>query len=324
MKKESGRADTPARHVSVRQLRYFVAVADHRSFRRAADSLAISQPPITKQVQALERVLGVPLLKRSKRSFALTPAGEAFHIEARMMLAGLERVCDTIRGLHGVKARSFAIGMADDFIYSPHFDRLMARARELDIRIETTVGLSPSLELQVAHGIVDAALLNLPLTGEPAGLVVRPITPSRMCALVPRKHPLARFDRVRPSALEDMPLVMCPDAPPNAFARQADRMFVMAGVTPIITERSTSTAIVELMVERGAGVGLSTEYSVRPRHPRLKLVPIDADEAIYRHAVAYRADRGNEDLINLLSSLESERPHAKPSSKRVRRAAAVA
>jgi DNA-binding transcriptional LysR family regulator len=311
MKKLSMPDESPARHVSVRQLRYFVAVADHRSFRRAAESLAISQPPVTKQVQELERTLGVPLLERSRRKFALTPAGEAFHTEARMMLAGLERACDTIRTLHRPAPRSFVIGMADDFVYGPHFERLLSAAAERGISLDTTVGLSPSLQLQVAHGILDAALLNLPLSGEPSGLVVRPIAPSRIGILAPRNHPLARQSRLRPAALEGVPVVMCSDAPPNAFARQCEKLFVAAGITPTIACRSTSTAIAEMLVERGAGIALVSEHSVRPHDPRLKLVPIESDESLYRHAVAYRADRGSEDLIGLLEELEGE-----PSRKR--------
>ncbi len=305
MKKESMLADSPARQLSVRQLRYFVAVADHRSFRRAAERLSVSQPPITKQIQALERTLGVPLLSRSRRRFALTPAGEAFHMEARMLLAGLDRACSTIRGLHGSRMRTFTIGMADDFVYGPHLDRLLASADALGIGIDTTVALSPSLELQVAHGIVDAALLNLPLVGDAAGLVIRPLPPSRICVLVPRKHPLARLSRVRPAMLEGLPLISCPDKPPNAFARQCEKMFVMHGVTPNIVCRTTSTVIGELLAERGMGIGLATEYSVRRHNPRLKLIPVESEESVYPHAAVYRADRGNEDLLALLASLET-------------------
>lgn len=75
---ESSSKDPASRHVSVRQLRYFVTVVEHRSFRRAADKLCISQPPITKQIQELERTLGVNLLQRQGHKFSLTEAGEAF------------------------------------------------------------------------------------------------------------------------------------------------------------------------------------------------------------------------------------------------------
>lgn len=307
MKTESGPADSPARNVSVRQLRYFVSVVDYRSFRRAAEHLCVSQPPITKQLQALERALGVELLNRSGRKFALTTAGEAFYMEARMLLTGLDRVCHTIRGLHAATPRSFVIGMADDFVYGPHLERLISVAASQGACIETTVALSPSLELQLAHGIVDAALVNLPLSAESAGLVVRPIAPSRICALVPKQHALAKLTHVRPAALQGVPLIMCPEMPANAFARQCEKLFVAGGVTPLIAHSTTSTSIVEVLVERGLGVGIVSEFSVRQNNASLKIIPFDSRESLYRHAVVYRSDRCSEELINLVHSIETER-----------------
>jgi DNA-binding transcriptional LysR family regulator len=298
--------DFPARHVSVRQLRYFVAVAEHRSFRRAAERLCISQPPITKQIQALEQTLGVALLDRVRRRLSLTAAGEAFYTEARMLLGNLDRVCDTIRAFHLASPRSFVIGMADDFVYSRHLERLLAAAQKRGVRIETTVALSPSLELQVAHGIIDAALVNLPLSSDPAGLVMQSIAPSRLCLLVEKTHPLARLTRVHPAALRDVPLIMCPEVPANAFARQCEKLFVAGGITPTIAHRSTSTAITEVLVERGLGAGIVTEHSVRPHNPRLKCIPFDSEESLYRHAVVHRADRSSSDLLEILSAFEPE------------------
>lgn len=301
-------SDSPARHVSVRQLRYFVTVADHRSYRRAAESLCVSQPPITKQLQALEKTLGVALLKRSRRRVELTAAGEAFYVEARILLRGLERVCDTIRAFHTPIPRTFTIGMADDFIYGPHLERLFAAAKAGGVRIETSVALSPALETQVARGMIDAALINLPLSNEPTGLAIRPIAPSRICLIVPRNHPLASLEHVHASVLQDIPLIMCPESPANAFSRQCEKLFVAGGVTPVFAERTTCTAILEVLVERGYGVGIASEHSVRPRHPSLRSIPFEGEESRYGHAIAYATDRASNDLMKLLGALEPERP----------------
>jgi DNA-binding transcriptional LysR family regulator len=77
--------------VELRHLRYFVAVAEDLSFRGAADRLRIAQPALTHQIQALERILGVRLLNRTKRSVELTEAGSLFLEEARMTLRQAER-----------------------------------------------------------------------------------------------------------------------------------------------------------------------------------------------------------------------------------------
>jgi DNA-binding transcriptional LysR family regulator len=69
-----------------RNLRYFVAVAEERGFRRAAQRLHVSQPAVSQQVRKLEEDLGVQLIERTPRRVALTPAGEAFLVEARRIL----------------------------------------------------------------------------------------------------------------------------------------------------------------------------------------------------------------------------------------------
>lgn len=319
MKMES--SGPASRHISVKQLRYFVSVVEHRSFRRAADKLCISQPPITKQIQGLERILGVHLLQREGHKFSLTEAGDAFYLEARMLLAGLDRVCSTIQAFHGTQTRTFVIGMADDFVYGPHLDSLLNQAQKMGVQLETTVTLSPSLELQVAHGILDAALVNLPLNTDSAELVVQPIKSSRLGLLVPKQHPLARAKHAHPSMLEGLPLVLPPEAPKNAFTRQCEQLLMRAGVDPQVAGRTTSTALTEVLVERGVGVGIASEHSVRPNNPRLRLLPFNAEVSVYRHAVIHRADRASADLARLLTCLEQEKPPraSRSSSRRAQR-----
>ncbi|RYY94769.1 MAG: LysR family transcriptional regulator, partial [Comamonadaceae bacterium] len=79
-----------AYHVEMRQLQYFVAVAEELSFTRAAARLHVSQPPVSRQVMLLEESLGVRLFERSKQYVRLTVAGEHFHREAREILASLK------------------------------------------------------------------------------------------------------------------------------------------------------------------------------------------------------------------------------------------
>src|SRR5689334_3106857 len=84
---------------TVRQLEYLVAVADHRSFRRAADAVGVTQPALSAQIQAVEGVLGVQVFERDRRKVLVTPHGEAIVARARVAIAAVDEVATAARGL---------------------------------------------------------------------------------------------------------------------------------------------------------------------------------------------------------------------------------
>ena len=104
-------------HIDLRHLRYFIAVAEERSFRGAAERLHISQPPLSRQIRQLEEEMGVDLLERGKHGATLTPAGSAFLPAARKTLVQAERAIDAARSAGGGAGGHFVLG------YTPVFDR---------------------------------------------------------------------------------------------------------------------------------------------------------------------------------------------------------
>lgn len=87
--------------IDLRQLRYFIAVADEGNFRRAAAGLRITQPPLSRQIMALERELGLRLIDRRHQPVRLTPAGRLLLQRARCIVADLERAVGDARALGG-------------------------------------------------------------------------------------------------------------------------------------------------------------------------------------------------------------------------------
>jgi LysR family transcriptional regulator, cyn operon transcriptional activator len=96
--------------MTLRQLESFLAVVDLRSFRKAAERVALSQPALSQQVKELERELGTPILERLGRTTALTEAGRILEAHARRVLATRRGARDAIAGLQGLQHGSLVLG----------------------------------------------------------------------------------------------------------------------------------------------------------------------------------------------------------------------
>ncbi len=183
--------------MELRQFRYFVAVAEELHFTRAAERLHIGQPPLSLQIQAIERELGVMLLKRTRRKVELTPVGELFLHEARMALMQASRAVETAkraaRGEMGTLRLSFitSVPLVDVFTRAVRAFRLSLPDVHLELKIK------PSVE------IIDDVLLNTVDVGftrpsiqtvMPSTVTAVPVYEDRLMAVLPIDHPLNKTE----------------------------------------------------------------------------------------------------------------------------------
>lgn len=150
---------------TLKQLRYFEALAAQRHFGRAAEICAISQPALSVQIKELEENLGMPLFERGARQVRLTPFGEATALRIRDILRGTEELADFARASKDRLAGRFRIGVIPTI--APYLlPRLIGRLHEshpgLDLHVRET--LTPRLVEELAQGHLDTAILALPIS----------------------------------------------------------------------------------------------------------------------------------------------------------------
>jgi DNA-binding transcriptional LysR family regulator len=240
--------------VELRQLRYFVAVAEELHFRRAAARLHISQPPLSQQIAALETELGVILLARTRRRVALTPAGAAFLREARAILAGVDAAATTARaidsGQEGVLRVSF-VGSALLSIVPGIVQRFRAARPLVQIALRERP-TSAQLEA-VRTGIADIGLVRPPVEPDPE-LVTELVLRERTVAALPAGHPLAALRRVPLRRLAAEPLVLFPREQAPGYHDLLTGRLAATGTVPRVVQDAPETITIIGLVAAGIGV----------------------------------------------------------------------
>jgi DNA-binding transcriptional LysR family regulator len=195
--------------MELRQLRYFVAVAEELHFRRAAARLHMSQPPLSNQLRLLEEELGCPLMIRSRRRVELTPAGESFLRDARALLADLDEAVVTAQRIHAGRAGQLRISFVGSALLSLVPDVVKRyRATRPDVEVQLRERSTEEQLRELRAGSIDVALVPLPV--DAPDLRTELLRRERAVAALPAAHPLAKLQQVPLRRLGREPLVMFP------------------------------------------------------------------------------------------------------------------
>jgi DNA-binding transcriptional LysR family regulator len=240
--------------MELRQLRYFVAVAEELHFRRAAARLHISQPPLSQQIAALEDELGVRLLERTRRRVEMTPAGEAFLRDARATLAELDVAVSTARAIDAGQEGVLRVGFVGSALLSivPSTVQRFRRTRpgiEIELRERSTVEQLRA----VSTGLVDVGLVRPPIETDES-LHTEVVMRERTVAAIPEGHPLARLRRVPLRRLATQPLVLFPRRQAPGYHDLLIGRLAATGSTPQIAQYAPEMMTLIGLVAAGIGV----------------------------------------------------------------------
>ena len=195
--------------MELRHLRYFIVVAEQLHFSRAAAILHIAQPPLSQQIQSLENELGVPLLVRTKRSVQLTPAGKVFLMEAKRVIAQVERAIAAAHQAHSGVLGQLDIGFVGTAI-AETLPAILKAFRECYPLVETKLqNLVTTEQVQALHeGQIQVGILHPPILD--ASLNLEIICREPLVVVLPADHALARQENIAPAQLREETFVMYP------------------------------------------------------------------------------------------------------------------
>jgi DNA-binding transcriptional LysR family regulator len=264
--------------VELRHLRYFLAVAEEGNFTRAAVRVGIGQPPLSQQIQALERELGTPLFVRTPQGARLTDAGEAFLVDVRRVLLDVDRAADTARRAARGERGRLRLGFTASAAFNPVVPGLIRDYRrawpavELALEETNTAGLLAAL----AEGRLDAAFIRYSVS-TPAELQLIKFPDEPMKIAVPAAHPLAARTSAPLSALAGEPFILYDEI--LGACRQA-------GFSLAITQEAPQMSSIVNLVSAELGVSVVPESTAQLQLPGVRYLDIEGQVPMARLALA--------------------------------------
>jgi len=279
--------------IDLRQLRYFVAVAEELHFGRAARRLNISQPPLSQQIKALEHFLGVELFWRSNRRVELTPAGNYLLPEARRLLSDMALIANgTKRAEAGLTGR-LRIGVHFSAPFHPITAQLLQKFRTKypHIQIELVLHERPNLLQLVDLGTadLDLALIWLDYGYNKPSIHRMDLACDELQVVLPNEHPMANKPRISIKDLVGVPLNSTPRHAGTQLYEGTLKAFAAIGEQPLILHETPQMPLVASMVAAGQGLALLPSF--------LKALPISGIKFVPLHIPKHKTPHMTYNLV---------------------------
>lgn len=244
--------------LDLRRLRYFLMVAQELHFGRAALRLHLAQPPLTRQISALEAELGFRLFQRSSRAVSLTSEGQAFLPYARAVLEQMELAQAIAGKLASGCAGQLTLGFASSIALSSLFSEAIRvfGQRFPEVELSLIEGASASQWPQIVDGRIDIGFSRLHPGSGHDGLDTLALADEELIAAIPSADPLAALAEVSLAQLSERPLIRFPDDYGSGLNQIQDHLYHDAGVRLVPGASGRQITSIIALVAAGQGVAL--------------------------------------------------------------------
>jgi LysR family transcriptional regulator, hydrogen peroxide-inducible genes activator len=294
--------------VNLRDLRYLVALAEHKHFGRAAEASFVSQPTLSTQVKKLEDELGVSLVERTPRKVLLTEVGREIAQRARDVLNEVDQIKAIARRTLDPESGTVRLGIFPTLgpYLLPHVvPRIRTRFPRLELLLveeKTEVVLR-----QLREGRLDAGVLALPIHDDQ--LHAEFLFEEPFVLAVPEHHELAKRKGLKLDDLSDQTLLLLEDG--HCLRDQALEVCQLAGASEKSGFRATSLETLRQMVAANVGITLLPALSVQPpvaQSENVRLLPFRGDAPSRRIAMIWRKSSAMAGFLKKLADVIRELP----------------
>lgn len=259
--------------MNLRDLKYLVAIADHKHFGIAAEACFVSQPALSMQIKKLENILGVQLIERTSKSALLTEIGKLMTEQARDILYRAENMKEMAKQARDPYSGELRLGIIPTLApyLLPHITPGLAKLFP-KLTLYLVEAQTSSLITQLKHGTLDGALLGLPLLAE--DLIASPLFEEEFMLATPSNHPLSKKKSVRFLDLDNKTLLLLEDG--HCMRDIALELCAQANASESKKFQATSLETLRHMVATKVGITLIPKLAYRSNTDGICYLPFHA------------------------------------------------
>ena len=296
--------------MELRHLRYFVAVAEELSFRRAAERLHLAQPPLSSQIKGLENELGTRLFDRSTRSVKLTPAGRVLLEEARAVLLAAERATQNVRKAEHGLIGSLRIGILAPTA-TPRLARILRAYRQKYPSVQFSLFELTSVEQlqRLRSDELDVGLLRPPIAFPELDFLFLEESPMVLAAHA--GHRLARARQIEWADFRKEPLVLIQPALQHGYYDKFMELCARANARPLVGQYANDVHSKMWLISAGFGIAPTTETIAEVKRPGLVFRKLPPGLPLVQTLVVWKRSNQSPILRNFLECFSTA---AKPAA----------
>jgi LysR family transcriptional regulator, transcription activator of glutamate synthase operon len=295
--------------MELRQLRYIVALAEERSFTRAAGKALVAQPALSQQIAKLEAEFGLPLVDRTTRRVAMTEAGDRLVEHARRVLKQVEVAREDLADLAGLRTGHLTIG-ASRTVGSLDLSALLAefhrRYPGVDLAVREDLSVSLARELRADE--LDLAFITVPGGSPVDGLELRVVSSEELVAVLPPGHELTARHKLRVVDLEAETIVAFRGG--ATIRQRLDEAATRAGFALRVAFESNEVGRMRALVAAGLAIAVLPRSDAEQPGPAVTAVPFDEPDFTHTVYMASRSGRHHSPAARAFIDLMLAQPAA--------------